>query len=87
MSTHMRGFQLFFRIFALLCIGKFSHRQHKGSDKKSVLGYLTLSMAKNIVFSIITSYVFRYWIILDVTDLVPYHNVIIFEEDMFPQGT
>ena len=30
MSTHMPGFQWFFRIFALFCIGQLSHQQHKG---------------------------------------------------------
>ena len=30
MSTHLPGFQSFFRIFASFCIGQISHQQHKG---------------------------------------------------------
>ena len=30
MSTHMPGFQWFFRMFALSCISQISHQQHKG---------------------------------------------------------
>ena len=30
MSTHLPGFQSFFRIFASFCIGQSSHQQHKG---------------------------------------------------------
>ena len=30
MSTHLPGFQLFFRILASFCIGQSSHQQHKG---------------------------------------------------------
>ena len=30
MSTHLPGFQLFFRFFASFCIGQISHQQHKG---------------------------------------------------------
>ena len=29
MSTHVPGFQSFFRFFASFCIGKISHQQHK----------------------------------------------------------
>ena len=30
MSTHMQGFQSFFKFFASFCIGQFSQQQHKG---------------------------------------------------------
>ena len=30
MSTHMPGFQSFFRFFASFCIGHMSHQQYKG---------------------------------------------------------
>ena len=30
MSTHLPGFQSFFRFFAWFCIGQISHQQHKG---------------------------------------------------------
>ena len=30
MSTHVPGFQSFFRFFASFCIGQISHQQHKG---------------------------------------------------------
>ena len=30
MSTHVAGFQSFFRIFASFCIGQIGHQQHKG---------------------------------------------------------
>ena len=30
MSTHVPGFESFFRIFASFCIGQISHMQHKG---------------------------------------------------------
>ena len=37
MSTHVPGFQSFFRIFASFCIGQISHQQHKGKKALFVL--------------------------------------------------
>ena len=36
MSTHMPGFQSFFRFFASFHIGQISHLQHKGFRKSGV---------------------------------------------------
>ena len=35
MSTHLPGFQSFFRVFASFCIGQISHQQHKGLESCS----------------------------------------------------
>ena len=39
MSTHVPGFQSFFRFFASFCIGQISHHQHKGG---AIMGYCWL---------------------------------------------
>ena len=57
MSTHMPGVQSFFIFFASFCIGKISHKQHKGKrclylaleHRKSYQrrkGYLNSSISK-----------------------------------------
>ena len=37
MSTHLPGFQSFFRFFASFCIGQISHQQHKGYSTSSCI--------------------------------------------------
>ena len=53
MSTHLPGFQSFFRVFASFCIGQSSQEQHKGLVKAQVL---TQSCWKFLMSSVVWTY-------------------------------